>query len=60
MELTDGAFNALYALTLDDGQELVLNVVPGPDAPLPRFRAGDPDLGYLLVYMLPGQPLETA
>lgn len=85
VELTDGAFNAVYALTLADGRELVLKVAPDPalklmryevdlmhieieyyrraatvGVPLPGFRAGDPDRGYLLVDRLRGQPLETA
>jgi len=33
-ELTEGTFNAAYALTLSDGRELVLKVAPPPGTPL--------------------------
>ena len=29
-ELTDGTYNAAFAVTLDDGQDLVLKVAPAP------------------------------
>lgn len=33
-ELTDGSYSAAYAVTLDDGQELILKIAPPPDLKL--------------------------
>ena len=37
-ELTEGTFNAAYALTLTDGRELVLKVAPPPGTPLLTYE----------------------
>jgi aminoglycoside phosphotransferase (APT) family kinase protein len=37
-EVTDGFFNAVYAVALADGRELVLKVAPDPDVKLLRYE----------------------